>query len=480
MRIRSLNSKLALYYVALSLLALFLVKSTILLLEFRELRIELDRGVLARAVEEGSEELRIRWAREPRPTGAELERALESLLLRLEQPHALSSSEATRVLMELSSEPLAAQLVDPQGRTLAEAPPRSSWKIDPLARRGSAWSGLNQAKGARLLLATDSPELMRLYAAPVQDAQGTTIGTLLIELRLPLPWRKLSVASSLEWRILLAYLLVFSVGSGFFLSRYVTARLNRIGAAASAWRRGDFSLVIEDLSTDEFGRIANELNGMAADLRALVLTRARLASLEERQRLARDLHDTVKQKAFALNLQLATAGRLVGGLVTPLAARIEEARRISEEIQSELAQILDELRVPEPSVALAQRLATKVEDFSRRSGITADAELTAADRVPVRHHEALTRIVDEALANAMRHSGATHVALGLQRIDEDFSLTIRDNGCGGAADSAMGMGVRNMRDRAELLPHGRFEMLDAADAGTLVKISWTDPDRFDR
>ncbi len=476
MRIRSLISKLALFYVALSLLALLLVKSTVLWLEFRELEDELRRGELAAAVTDAAEDVQARWAGMPRPTPAELARVLESMLLRLEEPHALGHGKSAKVLMELSDEPLAARIVDRNGHSLGTAPASPGWMVDGMGRDDVGWSRLRGAHAAQLLQASESSELERRYAVPLRAAGGEVTGAVLVELRLPVPWRRLGLSSGLEWRILLSYLLVFSVGSGFFLSRYVTARLNRIVSATGAWRRGDFSSPIADASNDELGRLAGELDRMADDLHELVLARARLASLEERQKLARDLHDTVKQKAFALNMQLATATRLLADAASPLGTRIEEARRIAEEIQSELVHILDEMRSPGSSLPLAQRLETSTRDFARRSGIVADAAIAAASDVPGKYHEALVRIVDEALANALRHSGATHLALRLQRVGGGFELVISDDGRGGAATVGNGMGIRNMRERAATLPFGRFELDQPLGRGTCVRVVWSGDD----
>jgi len=209
---------------------------------------------------------------------------------------------------------------------------------------------------------------------------------------------------------------------------------------------------------------------MALDLRGLLRSRAQLATLAERQRLARDLHDTVKQKAFALNLQLATARRLIGE--TPGSDRLDQAQRLTQQIQQELAQILDELRASDTELPLIERLRQRAIEWSHTSGLTPAFSLDDVPPLPAAQEESLLRIVDEALANVLRHAGATRVEIALRREADRVRLAIADNGRGIAADHVSGMGLGNMRERAESLPGGRFD-LDAPDGkGTRVAVSF--------
>ncbi len=92
---------------------------------------------------------------------------------------------------------------------------------------------------------------------------------------------------------------------GFFTARGLVRRLQALIAAAEAWSRGDFSVTVHDTSRDEVGHLARRLNRMAEQLQNLLQARQELAALEERHRLARELHDAVKQQVFAAGMQLA-------------------------------------------------------------------------------------------------------------------------------------------------------------------------------
>src|SRR5579862_9723349 len=101
---------------------------------------------------------------------------------------------------------------------------------------------------------------------------------------------------------LLALAGVIGLLSGMLGSRGIRQPLRRIAFAADAWSRGDFSVKTRATSRDELGQLARDLNSMADQLQALLTTRQELAVVEERHRLARDLHDSIKQQMFVITL----------------------------------------------------------------------------------------------------------------------------------------------------------------------------------
>lgn len=476
-RLRGLIVRLAVYYLALALPALVLVESTVLWLEFREFLARADEGLLARSAQAKAASLARRLEADPRFPREAVALALESWLLRIQRPQGTASGtgpgdgESSYVLMELSSQPVAAAFVDPQGGVVAMAPADARWKPE-LPRAGTAeWRELVAATAPLSGRADDEREAVRRVLMPVRARDGQLLGALVLELRLPYPWRKIALRLSFEWPILVLALGLFALGSAAFVGWYVTRRLSRIARAADEWRRGDFSHLIDDRSRDELGDLAGQLDAMAGDLKALLAARSQLATLNERQRLARNLHDTVKQKAFALNLQLATAAKAIdahSGAGEGLAV----ARRLSGQIQHELAAILDELRgADDPVLPLAGLLAPRIADWSRASGIPATVRLTAACALPPAQADDVARLLDEALANIQRHSGARHAEIELATEGARWRLRIRDDGRGGAAPRPGGMGIGNMRTRAARLPGGRLDLPEGS-AGTEIQLSW--------
>jgi signal transduction histidine kinase len=468
---RGLVFKLALFYALLALPTLVIVQAVILTQEFHRFMQGLAGGSLDRATELGAGELAADWSRLHRVDAGDatpLQAWLDGWLLRLQQPRGGLTPDESYLLLELSDRPLAAAIVAPDGREIARSPAdghglSSLPSADEIARAAAA-------NAPTLLPASASAYRGRRVLAPLHDAAGTLQGLLLVELRLPSPWRRLLSEASFESPTILGFLVVFGLASSIFLAAWVTRRLNRIARAATAWSSGDFSDRIDDRSHDELGGLSSLLDRMALDLKSLLRSRAQLATLAERQRLARDLHDTVKQKAFALNLQLATARRVLAD--TPGAERLEQAQRLTQEIQQELAQILDELRASDAELPFAERLRTRAVQWSHSSGILPALALDDVPPLAAQIEESLLRIVDEALSNVLRHSGANRVEVELSRESERVHLVIADNGKGVPDEPVSGMGLQNMRERALLLPGGHFEFDARRDGGVRVAVSF--------
>jgi signal transduction histidine kinase len=467
-QLRGLIFKLTLFYVLLSLPCLVLVESGILVFEFNRFMAGVETGSLTHATELAADDLAHNWPSAAADETKGLDTWAQAWILRLQRPRGGLLKEESYILVELSADPLAAAVLAPDGHVLAQAPANADWHLQ-LPRADSA--ELHDAQNApmpRLLALAENPNRIRRVIAPVHAANGSLRGFLVVELRLPVPWHRFLLDLSLEWPIVFGYLILFGIASSFFLATWVTRRLNHVARAATAWSRGDFSDSINDPSRDELGRLSALLDRMALELKGLMRSRAQLATLAERQRLARDLHDTVKQKAFALNLQLAGARRQLGE--HPASERIAQAERLSQQIQQELTHILDELRASDSALPFADRLRERAQEWSQISGIALDLDLAALPALLAAHEDTLLRIADEALANVLRHSRASRVRIGLRRDADVATFEIVDNGRGMDDSARTGMGLNNMRERAESLPAGRFEFTGVDTGGCRVAI----------
>ncbi|HZP65476.1 MAG TPA: sensor histidine kinase [Rudaea sp.] len=466
-QLRGLIFKLAVFYALLSLPSLMLVESALLLFEFHAFMGEVDAGSLARATERGAAELAEAWPSQPQDEAKSLAVWVQSWVLRMQQPRGGLIERESYILLELASDPLAAAVLAPDGHVLARSPADPRWPLSLPVPGDTAYTDA----AAHRLPGAETPDRIRRVLAPIRTTDGSLRGFLFVELRLPVPWHRLPLDLSLEWPVVLGYLIVFGIASSLFLAAWVTRRLNRVARAAAAWSRGDFSDRIEDTSRDELGRLSAQLDEMALELKALMRSRAQLAILAERQRLARDLHDTVKQQAFALSLQLAAVRRQLGE--HPAAERVAHAERLGQQMQRELVQILDELRAADSELPFAERLRRRALEWAQASGLKLRLELAELASAPTEIEEALLRITDEALANVMRHSGAEEARLTLRCEGTDAELAIEDNGRGPRADMRPGMGLANMRERAESLPHGRFEFERGEHEGTRIRIHFS-------
>ena len=466
---RSLVFKLAVFYMLLSLPSLLLVESTTLVYEYRELMIRVDDGALVDAANVAAQSLAMSWQGRGYNDAALLTAWSEALALKLQQPSGALANDSY-VLLELTRAPITVAVFDPNGIPIAGYPS----SIEVAMTLPNAADLVESATGtsARNQVSTGSShdESTRRVLAPVRSAAGQLNGFLLLELRVPVPWKALFNDVRFEWPIVFGYVLVFGLGASFFLAAWVTRRLNRVARAATAWRSGDFSESIADRSKDELGRLSQLLDHMALDLKALIQSRSQLATLGERQRLARDLHDTVKQKAFAMNLQLATLRRQLGDHTA--SDRVVQAERLSRQIQQDLAQILEELRSSDADLPFAQRLRERAQDWEKLSHIALDLDLASSATLPARNEDDLLHIVDEALSNVLRHSGATKAGISLIGDKGRMTLEIVDNGRGMATHAVPGMGLANMRERARSLPDGGFTAQTVDTGGVRIRVAF--------
>ncbi|MCL5947758.1 MAG: GAF domain-containing sensor histidine kinase [Actinobacteria bacterium] len=192
-----------------------------------------------------------------------------------------------------------------------------------------------------------------------------------------------------------------------------------------------------------------------------------LTLLEERERIARDMHDTVIQRLFGVGLMLNGADRL--GMSGEAVGRIEQVVEELDEIIRQVRSTIFHLSHPEhEGETIRSRLIGTIDEFSARAGIEVQYELPdSLDRVEAtRAAEHLLFSLREALSNVARHAKATVVQISIS-CDDELVMRVTDNGVGIAEDAwnHTGMGLRNLRDRARLLG-GRCSVEAREEGGT--------------
>lgn len=210
----------------------------------------------------------------------------------------------------------------------------------------------------------------------------------------------------------------------------------------------------------------------AAFREQLLRQTAEAATREERNRLARELHDSIKQQLFSISVSAAAArarSESAGSTTDPLG----DIQRSAHEAQVEMRALLQQLRpAPLESVGLVEALRDQCEAVRYRTGaaVTVDiGELSSDELLPPGTQEAIFRIAQEALANVARHARAHTVSLDLRRAGMTMLLEVRDDGQGFEIASARGgMGLGNVRERARALG-GSAEIVSAPGAGTTVR-----------
>ena len=259
---------------------------------------------------------------------------------------------------------------------------------------------------------------------------------------------------------------------GFLAARGPVERLNRLSDASIAWSQGDFSIRVEDNSGDELGQLARRLNDMSEQLQELMETRRELAIVEERNRIARDLHDSAKQQAFAAAAQISAASKLFKDDLGAAETHINEAERLILALRQELTSLIQQLRpVALEGKGLAAALGEYSQEWSHQNGITAELHVHRQRSLSLEIEQAIFRVVQEGLANIARHSKASRVEIELIYNNDMISCSIQDNGVGfDPKTTETGFGLRSMDERASSLG-GELVIESDKSVGTIISIS---------
>ncbi|MCY7345623.1 MAG: sensor histidine kinase [Pyrinomonadaceae bacterium] len=336
------------------------------------------------------------------------------------------------------------------------------------------------------LIAENSPEKRELdeqngihlkTAFPIYDDKNQVKGFLFFKDTMPFAFNEIifnsiySVSDQLVSNLIFFTIFGFVFGSPF--AWYLSKRLEKIAFAAQSWRTGDFSARTNDKSSDEIGILSRHLNEMADDLRENFALRQTIATVEERNRIARDLHDSVKQQVFGLAMQISTANALVEKNPESAKNYLFESENLIKEIQAELVDMIREFGLPvKETETFKDKLENLINDWARQNVMKTEINITDKLRISPVAAQAFYRIAQETLANIARHSQAAKVKITLTNVPQNkLEMSISDNGCGFDTEKIKkGFGLQSIRERAESLPNGWLAIESEINVGTTVKI----------
>jgi signal transduction histidine kinase len=222
---------------------------------------------------------------------------------------------------------------------------------------------------------------------------------------------------------------------------------------------------------------------------AIALTHARLYERErelaittERARLARELHDAVAQKLFALRLTARAASSLVESDPERAREQLAQVGALATEAAEELSTAVGELRTPDlagDGLAEALRKQVAVIDRARSAhgGPRVRFACGPAQSLPPTHDQVVLRVAQEALHNALKHAGASRIDVSLhaittgpERLVGGVKLVVRDDGKGFDPEAAgRGLGLVSMRERADSVG-GRLTVRTQEGTGTVIEL----------
>ncbi len=199
---------------------------------------------------------------------------------------------------------------------------------------------------------------------------------------------------------------------------------------------------------------------------------AELAALEERSRIAREIHDGVAQSIYMLSLQLETFADLAEKEQPDTGDRLHQLVALSKQSLLEVRHYVFDLKpFLSGEKGAASMVESQVREFGSVAGVAAEVEVRGEGReLSTAASTCLYRVTQEALANVFKHAKASKVKVILEFSADDVSLEVRDDGEGFDPDTAIpGNGLRNMRQRAEE-SGGSFSLESAPGQGSCVKI----------
>jgi nitrate/nitrite-specific signal transduction histidine kinase len=242
-------------------------------------------------------------------------------------------------------------------------------------------------------------------------------------------------------------------------------------------------LTLASLQPDRFGQgdidllrsIGGQI-GVAVENARLYRQAQQLAVVEERQRLARELHDSVTQSLYGAVLYAkAAAGQLTLGQLDKVAEQLAVLQDTTQEALAEMRLLIYELRPPVlEKVGLVAALQARLQAVEGRAGLKTEFKVDGVDHLPHATEEGLYRIAQEALNNALKHARARRIGVFLRQSGDALALEIADDGVGFEpiqASAQGGMGLSAMGERiAQLGGHLKVESNPGQGTRVLVEL----------
>jgi signal transduction histidine kinase len=233
---------------------------------------------------------------------------------------------------------------------------------------------------------------------------------------------------------------------------------------------------------DQFSADDERLLNVLAAHAAIALTNARLFEqgreltlVQERQRIARELHDAVAQTLFSLRLTAQAAAAMIRRDPDRAEAELDAVAELAAVATDELRQIVAELRPQElRNAGLTETLRARVALLDRVHGAAVTFTAESVGALPQKIEETILRVAEEALHNALRHAQATQVSVALRGTPTGATLEITDDGSGfdttGSGGATNRLGLVSMRERSRAV-RGSVTVRSSVGGGTSVTLT---------
>ncbi len=230
------------------------------------------------------------------------------------------------------------------------------------------------------------------------------------------------------------------------------------------------SLIQQQRERQRAERLLAELEAAHRQLQAYAIQVEALAVAEERNRLAREIHDSLGHYLTTITVQLEAAGKLFAAQPERAAAAIARAEGLARESLAEVRRSVAALRASPLDTAALDEAIDEVVGNLRASGIATTFTIEGHARpLPIQAKMALYRVAQEGLTNVRKHANASAAQVTLTYEPERVTLTISDNGTGRRDGEAEGFGLLGLRERVALLG-GSLEAGDCPEGGFRLRV----------
>lgn len=300
---------------------------------------------------------------------------------------------------------------------------------------------------------------------------------------------------------LLSLEMIYAISGGYFLVGLVTAAW--VGFyTSSKWRRNIDSLLLmimeleqgkslltmpnhnmEEMTylSEALFALSKRLNHQVEALQSLVEEKTvrlesekKMATIEERQRLARDLHDAVSQQLFALAMLSEAAMRQIDKQPTKAKEQLMDIKALAEQAQAEMRALMLHLRpIHLANQDLKTGLLHLINELKEKVKIAFDLDIdpVACLSHPVEEH--LFRIIQEGLSNTLRHANCKRVSLTVKESTSFITVKLSDDGQGFNLEEAKAKktsyGLKTMQERTEEVG-GYFKITTSINSGTTIQL----------
>ena len=286
----------------------------------------------------------------------------------------------------------------------------------------------------------------------------------------------------------MALLILGVIGAvfGYWNSSKVTRRLEPMMETMILLEKGTFAREGFENGEDEIGRLGEQLGRImkrweeqVTSLQRLSNSNAELAEkaklsavIEERQRLARELHDAVSQQLFAISMTATAVGRTLDKDFEKAKRQIHLIEEMASVAQSEMRALLLHLRpIHLEGKRLSEGLVELLKELAAKVPMAISWDMDEEIRLNKGIEDHLFRIVQEALSNALRHSKANKLEVKLLHRSDGIRLVIRDDGVGFELDAKKltSYGIVSMKERVNEIG-GSVDIITAPERGTRIEI----------